>query len=151
MASLKYAKLTDQNLKFNSDKIKDYLNINRKDRSITSMQPSYSFMLSIIHSHIDNGASLYVTKESLLQKKFWEELKIKRITSFSGVPFMFELLLKLGIEKIKTNSIKVLTQAGGNLDKNISVNILQSLELGKKHYQKMEVLERILVIRKCGW
>lgn len=137
MASLKYAKLTDQNLKFNSDKIKDYLNINTKDRSITSMQPSYSFMLSIIHSHIDNGASLYVTKESLLQKKFWEELKIKRITSFSGVPFMFELLLKLGLEKIKTNSIRVLTQAGGNLDKNIKLKIISFCKRNKLKFITM--------------
>ncbi len=124
MTSLKYVKLTFKNLKFNSDKIKKYLNISSRDRAITSMQPSYSFMISIINSHLDNGASIYITNESLLQKNFWKEFVQRKISSFSGVPFMFELLLKIGIKKIFHKSLKTITQAGGNLDSKHKIKII---------------------------
>jgi len=88
------------------------------------MPVNYSFMISIINSFIESGASLFVSKNSILQKDFWVEYKNQKITSFSGVPYTFEMLLKLGIKNLFTPSLKTLTQAGGKLDTNSTKKII---------------------------
>ncbi len=56
--SPKFVKLSYSNLLDNASKIAQYLNIKSSDRPITTMQPSYSYGLSIINSHLIKGASI---------------------------------------------------------------------------------------------
>jgi long-chain acyl-CoA synthetase len=118
MGSPKFVKLTKANLKFNSEAIIKYLNIRGSDRAITTMPLSYSYMISIINTHLDKGSSIYVTNHSIMQKEFWSIYKKNKITSLSGVPYMYKIFLKLGLKNLYTKSLKIFTQAGGNLDKN---------------------------------
>ena len=124
MGTPKFARLSKKNLKSNADAIIKYLSITSKEKSITNMPVNYSFMLSIINSFIESGASLFVSKNSILQKDFWVEYNNQKITSFSGVPYTYEMLLKLGIKNLFTPSLKTLTQAGGKLDTNSTKKII---------------------------
>ena len=124
MGSIKFVKLSQGNLKHNTDSIVKYLKINNKDSTITNLPISYSYMLSVINSHFEVGASIIISKHSLVEKKFWETLKNSKITSFNGVPYTYEILTKIGLKNIKINTLKYLTHAGGKLEKNILIQIL---------------------------
>ena len=119
MGSPKFVMLSQKNITSNTKSIIQVLNIRKNDRAITTMPMSYTYMLSIINTHIDVGASIVVTEDSLISREFWDTYNQNNITSFSGVPYLFEMLKKLKFEKIFLPSLKTITQAGGKLDKNI--------------------------------
>tara|TARA_B100000989_G_scaffold222150_1_gene169811 strand:+ start:19239 stop:20660 length:1422 start_codon:yes stop_codon:yes gene_type:complete len=118
MGSIKFVKLSKSNLKHNTDSIIKYLKINSRDSSITNLPISYSYMLSVINTHLEVGASIIISRYSLIEKKFWETLKNSKVTSFNGVPYTYEILDKIGFQNIKINSLKYLTHAGGKIEKN---------------------------------
>ena len=100
MGSKKYVRISKKNIFENTKSIISYLKLNKKDRSITSMPFCYSYMLSVINSHIEIGASIFVTSETIVQKNFWSILNINKITNFNGVPYHYEILLKFKLNKI---------------------------------------------------
>ena len=118
MGSIKFVKLSKSNLKHNTDSIISYLKINSKDSAITNLPISYSYMLSVINTHFEAGASIVISKYSLVQKEFWKILKNSKVTSFNGVPYTYEILTRIGLKNIKINTLKYLTHAGGKLEKN---------------------------------
>lgn len=124
MGSPKFAMLSNKNIKRNADDIIKYLDINLNDRAITSMPFSYSYMLSILNTHLEKGASVYISENSIMQREFWTNLKRNKITSLSGIPYMYNFFLKLGLNKIYCKSLKTFTQAGGNLDKKSKERII---------------------------
>ena len=52
-------------------------------------------MLSIINTHLEIGASIIVSKYSLIEKEFWQIFKNNKITSFNGVPVLMKCYQKL--------------------------------------------------------
>ncbi len=117
MGSIKFVKLSKSNLKHNTDSIISYLKINSKDSAITNLPISYSYMLSVINTHFEAGASIVISKYSLIQKEFWKILKNSKVTSFNGVPYTYEILTRIGLKNIKIETLKYLTHAGGKLEK----------------------------------
>ena len=96
MGSPKFVQLSNKNLKSNTDSIIKSLNIKSKDKTITTMPFSYSFMLSVINTYLESGACIVASNYSLFEKGFWEQFKKNKITSLSGVPYIYEILIKLG-------------------------------------------------------
>ena len=117
MGSVKFVKLSKDNLKHNTDSIIKYLKIRKKDSAITNLPISYSYMLSVINTHFEVGASIVISKYSLVEKEFWETLKNSKVTSFNGVPYTYEILTRIGLKNIKIKTLKYLTHAGGKLEK----------------------------------
>ena len=117
MGSLKFVKLSRKNLKYNADSIIRYLNINNKDSTITNLPISYSYMLSVVNTHLDVGGTIIISNYSLIEKGFWKIYKNSSATSFNGVPYTYEILTKIGLKNIKINSLKYLTHAGGKIEK----------------------------------
>jgi len=118
MGSIKFVKLSKTNLKHNTNSIIDYLKISDKDCSITNLPTSYSYMLSIINTHLEVGASIVISKYSLIEKNFWKIFKNNKITSFNGVPYSYEILLRIGLKKLKIDTLRYLTHAGGKIENN---------------------------------
>lgn len=125
MGSPKFVRLSHTNIKSNAIAISNYLDINPDDKTITNMSISYSYMFSIINSHLISGASLLVSERSMIDRLFWSEAKDFGITSLSGVPFIYETLLRLGLDNIWIPTIKYFTQAGGKLDQTKIKTILK--------------------------
>jgi acyl-coenzyme A synthetase/AMP-(fatty) acid ligase len=84
------------------------------------MPMSYTFMLSIINSHLLKGASIILTNATLMEKRFWELIKDNNPTTFSGVPYIFEMLKKLRFAQMDLPNLKYITQAGGKLSKELT-------------------------------
>lgn len=118
--SPKFVRLSYENIFKNAESIAKYLDINVDDKPITTLPMNYSYGLSIINSHFICGAAIIVTDESIMKKKFWDLCKEQRVTTFGGVPFMYEMLDRLKFEEFNLPSLKKLTQAGGKLSETLS-------------------------------
>ena len=117
--SSKFVKLSLQNIEDNAIKISSYLNINKKSITVTTMQPSYSYGMSIINSHLIKGGAILFTDKTIFEKNFWQLMEKIKITNINGVPFIFEMLKKIKFENFKLQNLKFVTQAGGRLEPNI--------------------------------
>jgi len=113
--SPKLVRLSYENLVSNATSIVKYLKLNSTEIAITSLPMNYSFGLSIINSHLSAGGSILLTDESITQRKFWELFKKFKITSFSGVPYTFDILNKFRLLNQDLPNLKTITQAGGKL------------------------------------
>jgi acyl-coenzyme A synthetase/AMP-(fatty) acid ligase len=120
--SPKFVKVSYQNIVSNSVSISDYLNISSVDRAITTMPMNYSYGLSIIHTHLMNGASIIVTDSSLMSREFLNLIKSKKATNFGGVPYTYQMLKKLRFERMDLPSLKYVTQAGGKLSEVLTLD-----------------------------
>lgn len=113
----KLVRLSYKNISENSISISEYLNIKPSDIAITTLPMSYSYGLSVINSHLQKQACIVLNSEPIISKKFWTSIGDYNVTTFSGVPFTFEILKRLKYEKLNNSSINYLTQAGGKLNK----------------------------------
>jgi acyl-coenzyme A synthetase/AMP-(fatty) acid ligase len=121
--SLKMVRISYKNLYSNTIDICKFLKIKKQDIAITTMPFSYTYGMSIINSHIIKGSSIFVYSGSVIQKIFFDILERFKITTFGGVPFIFSLLLKVGLNRLKSKYLKYLTHAGGPIDKKLLLKI----------------------------
>ena len=120
--SPKLVRLSHDNLRSNAESIAGYLDIDADERPITSLPPSYSYGLSVIHSHILVGAHIIVSDRSVMQPAFWDFLNASHATSFAGVPYHYELLRKLRFHE-RAPSVRTFTQAGGHMNRELTIEV----------------------------
>lgn len=117
--SSKVIRLSKGNLQANAESIADYLEITQNDRPIMTLPMSYTYGLSIIHSHVLVGATIIMSSRSILENQFWKMVETYRVTSISGVPYTYEMIDRIGIKLEEYEDLKVLTQAGGHLSEHL--------------------------------
>ena len=114
--SPKLVRLSSAGLLANAHMIIDYLGLSAAERPLLHLPMSYSYGLSIIHSHLLIGAMVCLTRSSVMQPAYWEDLRAAQATSISGVPFFYQTLRRLGEARLDVPSLKTLTGAGGRFD-----------------------------------
>lgn len=124
--SPKLVRLSKENLFSNAESIVKYLHITQEDRPITSLPMYYSYGLSVVNSHLLVGATLLLTGYSYVQKEFWDFAKRYEATSFSGIPYTYEILKKLKFWTIEMPSLRTLTQAGGKLSNELLLFFIEN-------------------------
>ena len=67
----------------NTYQIQKYLKINQKQKTITTLSMAYSYGLSIINTHLEFGAKIYLNEVSPVNVKFWQIVKNQKITNFT--------------------------------------------------------------------
>jgi acyl-CoA synthetase (AMP-forming)/AMP-acid ligase II len=126
--SPKHVRLSEANLDANAQSIIEYLRIDKSDRPITSLPFHYSYGLSVLNSHIQAGATLCVTGLSVSQGEFWKFFRSNDCNSFAGVPYTYEMLKRLGFARIELPSLRYMTQAGGKMNKDLTLYFLALAE-----------------------
>ncbi|MDA9708604.1 AMP-binding protein [Alphaproteobacteria bacterium] len=125
--SVKFAKLSYENLRSNTLNIIDYLKVSQEDCTISNLPMYYSYGLSIINTHIYSGAKIILTNKGLIDKKLINLIKQYPITNFNGVPFTYEILFKFKLQKYYLSKLSFLTQAGGKIKKEYFDKIINTL------------------------
>ncbi|MCH5275688.1 MAG: AMP-binding protein [Lachnospiraceae bacterium] len=123
--SPKFVKQTYQNISSNAQSIISYLQIESSDRAITTLPMSYTYGLSIINTHLLQGASIVITEATIMQKNFWDLLKQTKANNFGGVPYTYEMLKRIRFERMDLSSLRYITQAGGKLSEELHREFLQ--------------------------
>ncbi|MBU2951993.1 AMP-binding protein [Tamlana agarivorans] len=117
--SPKLVKLSADNILQNALSICDYLPINSKDVTPINLPLHYSYGLSVLHSNALLSGTIVCGLPDVLDRNFWKLLSKYGFSSIAGVPFIYEMLNRIGFLKKEYPSLKYISQAGGNLSKNI--------------------------------
>jgi len=115
----KFVRLSNYNLFINTKQINNYLNIRKKDITITTLPMAYSFGLSILNTHLEAGGTIVINNDPIYSKNFWKKVNIYKVCSFGTVPAVYQYLKKINFDKFVSNSIRYLTVAGGKTDKEV--------------------------------
>ncbi len=97
----------------NAQNIAEYLEIGAQDRAALVLPLHYSYGLSVLHSHLARGASLWLAGGSILDPGFPSELAASGATSLAGVPHHFRMLARSGPTDALPDRLRCLTVAGG--------------------------------------
>lgn len=117
--SQKFVRLSYDNIQSNAESIVEYLELNTDERTLMNLPMSYSYGMSIINSHLQVGASVLLTDESVMAKSFWAFVEEQKATSIAGVPFTYQMLQRIGFMKMNLPHLKTMTQAGGRLNEKL--------------------------------
>ena len=119
----------------NSKNIIQELKIDSNDSVITTLPISYTFGLSIINTYLISGSKIILNEKSILESDFWKLFNKVSPTSFYGVPFTYEILLKLKFRNLNNKNLKIFGQAGGKLNDDIFKKVVNfSLKNNIKFY-----------------
>ena len=113
--SPKLVRLSRKNLTSNAASISEYLQIDEKERAVTTLPMQYTYGLSVINSHLLSGGCVLMTRSSIVRQEFWEFFKEYEGTSLAGVPYTYSILKKLHFFDMELDSLRTMTQAGGKL------------------------------------
>jgi len=111
----KFVRLSRANLLANARSIAQYLGISATETAIQSLPMHYSYGLSVVNSHLVSGAPVAFTAHSFIRPEFWRAVDECGCTSFAGVPYMYETLIRLRMAPTERRTIRTMTQAGGHL------------------------------------
>lgn len=102
-----------RNIEANADNVRRLFKLDGTEKAMAILPMHYTMGLSVIASHLLAGATLLLSARSLLDKGFWSTLK--EATSFTGVPYSYEILTKMRFTRMDLPNLKVITQGGGKL------------------------------------
>lgn len=102
-----------RNIEANADNVRRLFGLTADERAMAILPMHYTMGLSVIASHLLAGATLLLSGRSLLDRGFWAMLK--EATSFTGVPYSYELLMKMRLTRMDLPNLRIITQGGGKL------------------------------------
>jgi long-chain acyl-CoA synthetase len=103
------------NVEHNARNVASFFELDHHQRPIAILPMHYTMGLSVVSSHLYTGATLLLIKANLTEKRFWDFIRHHKATSFTGVPFSFEILHKLRFFRMELPDLTLLTQGGGKL------------------------------------
>lgn len=102
-----------RNIEANADNVRRLFKLDGSEKAMAILPMHYTMGLSVIASHLLAGSTLLLSGRSLLDKGFWDMLK--EATSFTGVPYSYDILTKVRFTRMDLPNLKVITQGGGKL------------------------------------
>ncbi len=102
-----------RNIEANADNVRRLFQLNEDEKPMAILPMHYTMGLSVIASHLLAGATLLLSGKSLLDKGFWTMLK--DATSFTGVPYSYDILTKMRFTRMDLPNLRIITQGGGKL------------------------------------
>jgi acyl-CoA synthetase (AMP-forming)/AMP-acid ligase II len=109
------ARLSWSNLESNAAAIVEALEISPADRAVTSLPLSHCYGLSVLNSHLRAGASVVISADPVLSTRFWQLVSSQSVTSFAGVPVIYQTLHGRRFDPSAFPALTTLTHSGGPL------------------------------------
>lgn len=105
--------------------ISTFFELTEKDRPLMVLPLYYTMGLSMVFSHFYVGATVLITNQSMTDRGFWQFIKNERATSFTGVPYSFEILNLMRFFRMDLPDLKLLTQGGGRMPKELNLKFAE--------------------------
>jgi acyl-coenzyme A synthetase/AMP-(fatty) acid ligase len=135
--SAKLVRLSARNIQANAEAIATFLDIRDTDRASAALPMHYCYGLSVINSNLLRGAALLLTTDSVVDPRFWATFRGHGGTSLHGVPHTFDLLDRVGFDRMDLPTLRYVTQAGGAL---APQRVRQLAELGGRRGWRFVVM-----------
>lgn len=105
--------------------ISTFFRLTKEDRPFMVLPLYYTMGLSMVFCHLKVGATMLITDLKMTDPAFWKFLKEEHATSFTGVPFSFEVLDKLRFTRMKLPDLTLLTQGGGKMPAELNLKFAE--------------------------
>ena len=148
------------NLEAQARNISTFLELDETERPMIDLPINYTYGLSVLNSHLYSGATVLLTSMNVLNPKYWEFLKREKATSFTNVPYCYEILKKLHVFRMELPALKVFSQGGGKLSEELHMEFATyAQQTGRKFIvtygqtegsARMAYLPAQYAIEKCG-
>lgn len=158
--SPKLVRHTYENIQAAALNISTFFELDASERPLLVLPLHYTMGLSVVFSHLWVGATLLVTDLNMTDKAFWTFLKEERATSFTGVPYSFEILNLMRFFQMDLPDLKLLTQGGGKLRRELNVKFAEYCRDNGKRWiatygqsegtARMAYLPSWYALSKCG-
>ncbi|MBW8683151.1 AMP-binding protein [Chitinophaga rhizophila] len=132
--SPKFVKLSENNLVQNALSILNYLPVNSSDVTPLNLPVFYSYGLSVFTTNSIAGGQVVCGNRDVVQKEFWEDMERYGYTSVAGVPYVYEVLHRIGFNRKEYPSLRYMTQAGGKLSASLVKSFGEYLSERDKHF-----------------
>jgi acyl-coenzyme A synthetase/AMP-(fatty) acid ligase len=103
------------NLEHNAEVVSEAFEWDENERGICQLPMHYTMGLSVINSILNVGGTALLCDAGLASGEFWDFFKAEQATSFTGVPFSYEILLKMRFQKMNLPHLKTICCGGGKL------------------------------------
>lgn len=140
--------------------ISTFFELTSNDRPLLVLPLYYTMGLSIVFSHLYVGATILITNQRMTDRAFWNFIKEQRATSFTGVPYSFEILNMMRFFRMDLPDLELLTQGGGKMPRELNLKFAEYCkEKGKRWIAtygqsegtaRMAYLPAEYAIDKCG-
>ena len=140
--------------------ISTFFELKSEDRPVLVLPLYYTMGLSVVFSHLYVGATVLATDLSMTQREFWTFLKERKATSFTGVPYSFEILRMMRFFKMDLPDLELLTQGGGKLSRELNLQFVEYAQQTGKRWiatygqtegtARMAYLPPEYALSKCG-
>lgn len=105
--------------------ISTFFELTEKDRPLMVLPLYYTMGLSMVFSHFYVGATVLITNQSMTDRGFWQFIKEQRATSFTGVPYSFDILNMMRFFRMDLPDLTLLTQGGGRMPKELNLKFAE--------------------------
>lgn len=95
--------------------ISTFFALKETDRPLMVLPLYYTMGLSMLFSHLRVGATVLLTGRNMTDPVFWKFMKEEMATSFTGVPYSFQILDMMRFYRMDLPYLTLLTQGGGKM------------------------------------
>ena len=104
-----------ENLEASALNVATLFELTSSQRAMGTLPMHYTMGLSVVSSHLLVGAMVILSNRSLLDGEYWEMVKRYKATSFTGVPYSYEILTRLRFTRMRLPDMRIITQGGGKM------------------------------------
>jgi acyl-coenzyme A synthetase/AMP-(fatty) acid ligase len=123
--SPKFVKLSNENLVQNALSILDYMPIKSDDVVPLNVPVVFVYGLSIFTTNCMSAGIILCTNNDILQPAFWTDFTKYNCSTIGGVPYVYEMLYRIGFFKKDQPSLRYMTQTGGILNQALRNEIVK--------------------------
>lgn len=105
--------------------ISTFFGLDETERPLMVLPLHYTMGLSMVFSHLKVGATVLITDAKMTDPVFWKFIKEQEATSFTGVPFSFDVLDKMRFYRMKLPRLTLLTQGGGRMPEALNLKFAE--------------------------
>jgi acyl-coenzyme A synthetase/AMP-(fatty) acid ligase len=105
--------------------ISTFFELKETDCPLMVLPLYYTMGLSMVFSHLRVGATILITGLSMTDPNFWKFLKEEQATSFTGVPYSFQILNLMRFLRMELPHLELLTQGGGKMPTDLNIKFAE--------------------------
>lgn len=105
--------------------ISTFFELKPTDRPLMVLPLYYTMGLSMLFSHLRVGATVLLTGRNMTDPVFWKFIKEEQATSFTGVPYSFQILNLMRFFRMDLPHLELLTQGGGKMERGLNLQFAQ--------------------------
>lgn len=122
-----------ENIEASALNISTFFELTSSERPFLVLPLYYTMGLSVVFSHFYVGATILITNQNMTDRAFWAFMKEEKATSFTGVPYSFEIMDLMRFFRMDFPHLKLLTQGGGKMQERLNRKFVEYCQhTGKK-------------------